>query len=78
MNARPLPVYSREDLLRVKMGRAGRQGAKDGQDKPVDNNGTLTKKTYHRTAPRSRYLIKKNNKLRCNSSCIIISAKNFH
>lgn len=38
MNARPLLVYSREDLLRVKMGRAEGEGtAKDGQDKPVDN-----------------------------------------
>lgn len=73
MNARPLPVYSREDLLRVKMGRAGQQGTKDGQDKPVDNNGTLIKNV----PPGSRYLIKK-NKLRSNSSCVIITAKNFH
>lgn len=45
MNARPLLVYSREDLLRVKMGRAEGEGtAKDGQDKPVDNSRWYLKK----------------------------------
>lgn len=42
MNARPLLVYSREDLLRVNTGRAKGVGVGQ-QDKPVNNNGTLTK-----------------------------------
>jgi len=57
------------------MKRVGRGDAKDGQDKPVNNNGTLIKNVPVAThTSRTQYLIK--HKLCCNYSIIIISVKN--